>query len=756
MAASSRIYQVAVPTPLYRAFDYLAPSSLPSGARVRVPFGRRELVGVVLGEVEKSELPQNRLKTIAQSLDAGPILPPSLLELLRWAADYYHHPLGEVIHTALPVRLRQGRPASISGVAVWTLTPEGKAVDLETLKRSPAQRHLLEVLAPAPEGLEAEQLAQASARWKTALKALRTKGWVSSHQRDSRPLSTADLQGSPELNPGQLSAVTAVTAGLGQFCAYLLHGVTGSGKTEVYLNVIQQVLAQGKQALVLVPEISLTPQLVSRFERRFRARIAVLHSGLNDQERLNAWLAAREGKAPIVLGTRSAIFTPLKNPGLIVVDEEHDASYKQQDGFRYSARDVAVMRAARGKIPIVLGSATPSLESLKKAREGAYTLLELPDRTGGAGMPDVRLLDMRRLKPSEGLSPPLREAIAARLVKGEQSILFLNRRGFAPVWMCFDCGWVAPCRRCDAQLTLHQTISPGAKLDAHNAPAGGAPGMARIKRQKLLCHHCGAEQEMALRCPSCRGENLHPLGEGTERVEGALQKFFPQARIERVDRDSTSRKGALEEKLRRVHEGEADILVGTQMLSKGHDFPNVTLVGILNADQGLYGTDFRSGERLFQLIMQVSGRAGRADKPGEVLIQTWHPGHPLFTALQRHDFRGFADFALTERRETGYPPFSHLALLRAESPVNGAALTFLQEARTLAMRLSPGKGVKILEPLPAPMERRAGRYRAQLLVQSSSRAPLHAFLGPWVTELAEAKFSKKVRWSLDVDPVDMY
>lgn len=732
MVASPRIYQVAVPTPLYRAFDYLSPSSLPSGARVRVPFGRRELVGVVLGEVEKSELPPNRLKTIAQSLDAGPIVPPSLLALLRWAADYYHYPLGEVIHTALPVRLRQGRPASISGVAVWSLTPQGKAVDLETLKRSPAQRHLLEALALAPEGLEADQLAQASARWKTALRVLRVKGWVSSYTRDSRLLSTTDLQGSPPLNPGQLSAVTAVTADLGQFRTYLLHGVTGSGKTEVYLNVIQQVLAQGKQVLVLVPEISLTPQLVSRFEGRFRARIAVLHSGLNDQERLNAWLAAREGKAPIVLGTRSAIFTPLKTPGLIVVDEEHDASYKQQDGFRYSARDVAVMRAAREKIPIMLGSATPSLESLKQAREGAYTLLELPDRTGGAGMPDVRLLDMRRLKPSEGLSPPLREALAARLDRGEQSILFLNRRGFSPVWMCFDCGWVAPCKRCDAQLTLHH------------------------RKQKLLCHHCGSEQEVVRRCPSCQTGNLHPLGEGTERVEGALQKFFPQARIERVDRDSTSRKGALEEKLRRVHEGEADILVGTQMLSKGHDFPNVTLVGILNADQGLYGTDFRSGERLFQLIMQVSGRAGRADKPGEVLIQTWHPGHPLFGALQRHDFHGFAEFALAERRETGYPPFSHLALLRAESPVNGAALKFLQEARSLAKRLSPGMGVNILEPLPAPMERRAGRYRAQLLVQSSNRAPLHAFLGRWVAELTGAKFSKKVRWSLDIDPVDMY
>ena len=732
MSAAPRIYQVAVPTPLYRAFDYLATVSLVPGARVQVPFGRREMIGVVLGEVAQSELPTSRLKAITQPLDASAILPPPILALLRWAADYYHHPLGEVIHTALPVRLRKGRAPVVGGVKVWMLTHEGKAVDPQTLKRAPAQKHMLEALAAAAEGLNAEQLAKVSQRSAAALKALRSKGWVSSHQRDSPPVTNGNLPSAPELNPGQKSAVTAIVAKLDGFHPFLLHGVTGSGKTEVYLNVIEQVLAQGRQALVLVPEISLTPQLVVRFERRFRAPIAVLHSGLNEQERLSAWVRASAGRAPIVLGTRSAVFTPLKNTGVIVVDEEHDASYKQQDGFRYSARDVAVMRAAREKIPIILGSATPSLESLKNARQRTYTLIELPERTGSAVMPQVRLLDMRRLKPSEGLSLPLREALADRLKKGEQSILFLNRRGFSPVWMCFDCGWVAPCKRCDAQLTLHQ------------------------KKQKLLCHHCGAEQEVAQRCPSCRGENLHPLGEGTERVEGALEKFFPQARIERIDRDSTARRGALEEKLRRVHEGEADILVGTQMLSKGHDFPNVTLVGILNADQGLYGTDFRSSERLFQLIMQVSGRAGRADKPGEVLIQTWHPDHPLFAALQRHDFHGFAEFALNERRETGYPPYSHLALLRAESPTPGAALEFLQEARTLAVRLSPGEGVQILQPMAAPMERRAGRYRAQLLVQSNQRAPLHEFLGQWVRQLAEAKFSKKVRWSLDVDPAEMY
>ncbi len=755
MSAGSRIYQVAVPTPLYRAFDYLAYVLLEPGARVRVPFGRREMIGVVLGEVAQSELPASRLKAITQPLDACAVLPPPILSLLRWAADYYHHPIGEVIHTALPVRLRQGRVPVVSRVKMWALTSEGRAVDPQMLKRAPAQRHVLESLATTAEGLDVEQLAQVSQRSAAALKALHAKGWVNSYQRDPRPVMNRDLQPAPELNPDQKVSVTAIVAKLDGFHPFLLHGVTGSGKTEVYLNVIEQVLAQGKQALVLVPEISLTPQLVGRFERRFRVPIAVLHSRLNEQERLSAWLRGSEG-APIVLGTRSAVFTPLKNPGVIVVDEEHDASYKQQDGFRYSARDVAVMRAAREKIAIILGSATPSLESLKNARQGAYLLIELPERTGSAVMPQVRLLDMRRLKPSEGLSLPLREALAARLERGEQSILFLNRRGFSPVWMCFDCGWAASCKRCDARLTLHQTISPGAKLDAHSAPARGAPWMARIKKQKLFCHHCGAEQEVARRCPSCQGENLHPLGEGTERVEGALQKFFPRARIERIDRDSTNRKGALEEKLRRVHDGEADILVGTQMLSKGHDFPNVTLVGILNADQGLYGTDFRSSERLFQLIMQVSGRAGRADKPGEVLIQTWHPDHPLFGALQRHDFHGFAEFALNERRETSYPPYSHLALLRAESPTPDAALKFLHEARTLALHLSPGKDVQVLAPTPAPMERRAGRYRAQLLVQSNQRASLHEFLGHWVAQLAEAKFAKKTRWSLDVDPVDMY
>ncbi len=734
MAAPCRIYRVAVPTPLYKSFDYLAqPDAAPlcPGVRVRISFGKREIVGVVLEEAACSTIPKNRLKPVLQALDAQPLLPENLLKLLLWSAEYYHHPIGEVIHAALPVLLRQGRDAKAAGTMYWSLTPGGRALKAETLTRAPAQRRLLEILAAAPQGLDAEQLSTHAPRWAGTLKALRTKGWVCADRRDDLPPTYCTPQTSPELNPEQKSAVESIAAP-GSFNAYLLYGVTGSGKTEVYLNIVAKVLALGHQALVLVPEIALTPQLVDRFQRRFQIPIALLHSGLNEPERLRAWLLAAENKALIVLGTRSAVFAPLTRLGVIIVDEEHDASYKQQDGFRYSARDVAVMRAAREKIPIVLGSATPSLESLKKANEAAYTLLTLPDRAGGACLPQVKRLDMRRLKPSDGLSLPLREAIAARLEKGEQSLLFLNRRGFSPVWMCFDCGWVAPCRRCDAQMTLHQ------------------------RKQKLLCHHCGAEQGIVAICPTCQSRNLHPLGEGTERVEQALQQFFPKARIERVDRDSTRHKGALEEKLRRIHAGESDILVGTQMLSKGHDFPNVTLVGILNGDQGLYGVDFRSSERLFQLIMQVSGRAGRADKPGEVIIQTWHPEHHVFAAMQRHDFRGFAEYALAERRETGYPPYSFLAMLRAESPAPGAALKYLHDARALGANLLPDKTVQLMTPLTAPMERRAGRYRAQLLVQSSQRSPLQRFLGQWVAQLAEQKFSKKVRWSIDVDPIDMY
>lgn len=733
MAAEPKIYQIAVPSPLFGHFDYLPPrekARLSPGMRVRVPFGRgREVTGIVLGGESHSEVPRHKLKRIAQVLDDAPVLPATLLALLRWAADYYHYPLGEVLATALPAWLREGRSAKLPGVPVWSLTDAGRALEGGALTRAPAQRRLWEALADAPDGLEAEPLGALSARWREVMRNFEARGWIICRERTAESEAVPAPLPAPALNTAQIEAIAAIAGALDRYQCLLLHGITGSGKTEVYLGAIEKVLANGRQVLVLVPEIGLTPQLVERFRRRLGVPVAVLHSGLTDTQRFAAWSAAASGAVPLVLGTRSAVFTPIPRLGLIVVDEEHDASYKQQDGFRYSARDLAVLRAAREKTPIVLGSATPSLESLKNARDGGYRLLELPERPGVAELPVVRLLDMRKLAMDDGLSAPLRVAVAERLKRGEQSLLFLNRRGFAPVLMCYGCGWVAPCRRCDARLTYHQRSS------------------------KLICHHCGAEQPLPEKCPACAGAELHPIGEGTERLESALAKIFPQARLVRIDRDSTAARGALEDKLKAVHEGRADILVGTQMLTKGHDFPNVTLVGVVNADQGLYSAEFRAAERLFQQILQVAGRAGRADKPGEVLIQTWHPDHPLFTALVRHDFNGFADYALAERREAGFPPYSHLALLRAESPDRGAALSFLRAARAAA---SPPNGVQLMDPVPSPMERRAGRWRAQLLVQSGKRVPLHEFLDRWVREIGALKEAKRVRWSLDVDPADLY
>lgn len=737
MTSRLRIAQVAVPVPVRRSFDYLVPDHLDRpplrpGMRVRVPFGkRRSMIGVVTAVVSESGIAPARLKPLAEVLDSDPLLPPPMLDLLRWAADYYHHPVGEVFASALPARLRTRDRIQSVTVRSWHITPLGAEAQPRELGRARAQQRVLQALQAAPDGLEAQALAGLSRRWHAAVDALTKRGWVRSHDRDLLDASHVEAADAPRLTAAQATAVQAILAGRG-FAPFLLYGITGSGKTEVYLRVIDGVLARGEQVLVLVPEIGLTPQLITRFRQRVRVPLVVLHSHLTDQERAHAWLMARSGKARIVVGTRSAVFTPMPRLGFIVADEEHDASYKQQDGFRYSARDIAIMRANRQAIPIVLGSATPSLETLNRVSAGAYTQVVLPHRAGGANLPAIELLDIRRLATEDGLSHPLRTAVADTVARGEQALLFLNRRGFAPVWMCYGCGWLAPCRRCDARLTFHRASA------------------------RLRCHHCGAEHPLPDKCPACGITELHALGEGTERVESTLKRFLPAARVVRIDRDSTRAKGSLEEKLARVRRGDADVLIGTQMLSKGHDFPDVTLVGILNADQGLFGTDFRAAERLVQQIIQVSGRAGRATKAGRVLIQTFHPAHPVFAALQAQDYDNFAQYALAERREARYPPFAHLALLRAESPHAQAALGFLRTAAKLARGCAHEPEVQIMDPVPSPMERRAGRYRAQLLVQSSRRGPLHTMLDRWLDRLREHKASRSVRWSLDVDPVDLY
>lgn len=729
---SSPVLQVAVPSPLRRLFDYLPGThdirQLRPGIRVRVPFGRGQSVGVVVGIADHSDVEPGRLKPIHEVLDRQPVLPDDMLQLALWTSRYYHHPPGEVLATALPVLLRQGRPAHGQRVTCWTLTQAGRAIDPDTLKRSPRQAAVLAVLQQQQGPANQDTFATLSGDWRAALRTLTSKGWVEHHEAETVPASGSGDETGLALNPAQADAVSRVCAARG-FHPFLLYGVTGSGKTEVYLQIIEQVLAQGRQALVLVPEIGLTPQLLARFRRRFAVPLAVLHSGRNEPERLNAWLAAGNGSAPIVVGTRSAIFTPLARPGVVIVDEEHDGSFKQQDGLRYSARDLALVRAQRQDIPVLLASATPALESLHNAWQERYQLLELPERAGSAVHPRMELLDVRSRPLHEGVSEPLLERMGEHLSRDGQVLLFLNRRGFAPTLLCHDCGWVAECHRCDAHMTLHR-------------------GSGRLR-----CHHCGAERPLEPACPGCGSVDLRALGQGTERIEGFLRERFPDIGVVRIDRDSTRRKGALEDKLASVHSGSHRILVGTQMLTKGHHFPDVTLVGVIDADQGLFSSDFRAGERMAQLVIQVAGRAGRAQQPGQVVIQTHHPDHPLLQALVRQDYIAFARMALEERRQAQLPPFASLALLRAEATDREAPTRFLEQAAETARQIGHD-GVDLFGPVPAPMERRQGRYRAMLLLQAQDRNRLHRLLSPLAPALEQLPRSRNVRWSLDVDPLD--
>jgi primosomal protein N' (replication factor Y) len=668
-----------------------------------------------------------RLKPVAECLDAEPLISKDMLRLLVWVGEYYQHAIGEVIFGALPTLLRQGQAAEVKGVEAWRLTAAGRAVDAGSLKRSPRQAALLGLLAKE---LSADELDAVQENWRPVMRKLVEKGWVEVMERPCLPSPEIAAQPAPPpLNAAQQGAVSAVTAALDKFGVFLLDGVTGSGKTEVYLGIIESVLARGQQALVLVPEIGLTPQLLQRFQERFPVPIAVLHSGLSDRERLCAWLAAKNGDAPIVIGTRSAVFTPLARPGLIVLDEEHDLSFKQQEGFRYSARDVAVKRAQLEGLPVVLGSATPSLESLYNAAQGRYTRLELPERAGEARHPDIAVLDVRKQPMRDGLSAALVNAMRRHLEADGQVLLFLNRRGYAPTLLCHACGWVAKCKRCDAHMTLF---------------AG---------QRRLRCHHCGAERVAEPACPECKATELIPVGAGTERLEERLRQEFPDVGIARIDRDTTRRKGAMQSLLDGVHDGSSRILVGTQMLAKGHHFPNVTLVGMVDVDQGLFSADFRGPERMAQLIVQVAGRAGRAERRGQVLIQTHHPDHPLLQVLLRDGYSAFAQAALDERKQAQLPPFHYMALLRAEAVDADGPLRFLQRARELA---AGTRGVQILGPVPAPMERRAGRYRAQLLLSAANRGAMHRLLTPWVLQLEAEKLGRKVRWSIDVDPQEMF
>jgi primosomal protein N' (replication factor Y) len=734
MSDGQLILRVAVPAPLRDAFDYLPPQgpqgygALQPGVRVRVPFGRGTRIGILLGQAEATSVAPERLKQVMAVLDPEPVLPPDVLALARWASHYYHHPIGEVLAAALPVALRKGAKFVLRRFSRWHLTPSGRQALQDALKRAPKQAELLALLERHLQGLQAEQIRLKG--WRTIMRRWEARGWVEHHTSAQLPVEPRADE-ALALNAAQQAAVNAVLSVEG-FQTFLLDGVTGSGKTEVYLRLVAHCVERGRQALVLLPEIGLTSQIVQRFRRRLSVPVVVMHSSLSEQERLAAWWLAKTGEVPVIIGTRSAVFTPLARPGLFIVDEEHDLSFKQQEGFRYHARDLAVMRGHQVSAPVVLGSATPSLESLHNVDLGRYRRLELPERAGVAQHPEVTLLSLLGQPLQGGLAPPLIDAIMSHLKREEQVLLFLNRRGYAPVVICHECGWVAECKRCDAMLTFHK------------------------RSLRLRCHHCGAERPVDSQCRGCGSLALNALGQGTERLEQVLTERFPAARILRIDRDTVRHKGAFDALVDQVHAGEAQILLGTQMLAKGHHFPNVTLVAIVDADQGLFSADFRAPERMAQLILQVAGRAGRAEKAGRVIIQTHHPDHPLLQWLIQRGYRRFAEVALEERAQAGLPPFMSLALLRAEAVAPTAALAFLREASTAAPLDDRDGRVQLLGPMPAPMERRAGRYRAHLLVQAKKRADLHGFLDAWLPRLASLPGQRKVRWSLDVDPMEMF
>lgn len=668
-ALTTPYLRIALDRPLRQLFVYLPPAGcsarIEPGMRVRVPFGRQQLIGFVIDAIETAELPAKKLKPVLEVLDSEPVLDAGALALLQWAAEYYHHPIGEVLAAALPKSLRLGAP----------------------VKPGPKERR--------------KSVVEAATARKPA----------------------------PDLGKSQRDAVECICASMGKYAAFVLHGITGSGKTEVYLHVVERVLARGAGALIMVPEIGLTPQLVGRFRERFDAPVAVMHSALTDRERLDAWRATFSGKARIVLGTRSAVFAPVPNLGVIIVDEEHDASFKQHEGgFRYSARDLAVARAQRAAVPIVLGSATPALESLHNVATGRYTRLSLPRRYGQAQPPRVALIDLRTNAMHAGISTPAVQAIERHLNEGGQVLVFLNRRGYAPTLLCTACGWTAPCLDCDARLTVHRRIG------------------------RLRCHYCGADAPLPECCPQC-GFKVKPVGQGTERIEEALAQLFPQAPLIRLDRDMVRRRGDVEAAVQRMASGEGRILVGTQMVTKGHDFPNVTLVVVLNADQGMFSTDFRASERLAQTIVQVSGRAGRGEKPGEVLIQTEYPEHPLLLNLLADGYDGFARTALMEREQAAWPPFTRLAAVRDSALKAEHALAFLSEARALAR---PPRSVKLLGPVPAAMAKRAARFHAQLLIESPDRTALHRFISAWLPVIEQLPAARRVWWALDVDPIELF
>ena len=734
----SHIIRVAVPSPLRRLFDYILPNNSQCknstgradvGCRVTVSFGRQEVVGLIIAKTDSSDIDIEKLKPINKLLDSAPLIPSSLFELFNWAANYYQHPIGDALFSTLPILLRRGEELPDLGTRHWQLTKECPQTNDDSFVRAPNQKALFDRLkehGSVPDSIITKEFS------KTALAALKKKGFVESIRQSDEEVELTNIlkQDTLILNDSQSHALNNIDQH--QFNCYLLDGVTGSGKTEIYLQAIDKVLRYGRQALILIPEISLTPQTEERFRSRFNVPIVTLHSGLTDKQRLLSWTKAKMGAAKIILGTRSAVFTPLSDPGLIIIDEEHDQSYKQQEGFRYSARDLAIIRARKEGIAIILGSATPSIESLRNCELGRYKHLVLADRAGPAVQPDWSVVDLKSEECEAGVSASTLSAVKQTISEGHQALIFLNRRGFAPAIICHQCGWTADCKSCDSRLTVHRA------------------------RNRLICHHCEYQQRIPHLCPGCQSQQLVPVGEGTERSEDYLAKCFPTTKILRVDRDSTRKKGAMKAVYDTAKSGVPCILIGTQMLAKGHHFPNVTLVAVLDADSGLFSPDFRSHERLGQLLTQVAGRSGRGDVRGQVYIQTHQPQHPLLEILTTKSYASFTKTIMAERDLFQLPPFRYMALVRAESERSGEAEMFLRTARQIAeSHVMPSKKLEYLGPLPAIMEKRAGRYRYTLQISANKRSLIQPLLTSLSLALEKHRAARKVRWSIDVDPQEL-
>jgi len=724
-ASTKPILRVALPLPLRQLFDYLPGENAVrqfTGQRVQVPFGRRKLVGVIVELADGTDLPPEKLATVLDYPDGEQtVITGEVLELLRWCWRYYKHAPGEVVFNALPPLLRKTGQSIPPVPQRYRLTAAGKSRLLEPVGRIKAQVGMLGLI--GEDAVTEPQLRSYAPAWRKTLSRLIEQQWVVAE--DQQPPELMPTPG-PKLLEEQGLAVDAVVASQDGFQCHLLDGITGSGKTEVYLKVLEQVLQKGGQALLLVPEIGLTPQLVRRFEKRLGFEPVVTHSGLSEGQRLQAWALARNGLARLVIGTRSALFLPMPDLRMIILDEEHDASFKQQDGFRYSSRDVAVKRAALRDIPVLLGTATPSLETFSNAASGRYSWHRLRRRATGAAEPRWRVLDLIQQKMTAGISAVAMTAIGETLARGEQALVFLNRRGYAPVLLCHECGWHGVCTHCDSNLTWH------------------------MASRRLLCHHCDSAMPVPVICPACGADALQGAGEGTEQLEQVLSRAFADTPLLRFDRDNVRRKGEFERLARQVKAGESCLLVGTQMLAKGHHFPKVTLVVIVNLDQALYSADFRALERMGQLMVQVAGRAGRDQLPGEVILQTHYPRHESLLTLLTSGYEAFAGAICADRRAACLPPFSYQALLRADAHQKDDVRRFLEQAK----RCFPAGDAAIYGPFPAMMERRGGRTRWYLLVQANRRPDLHRQLDEWMSGLQKLPSMRKLRWSVDVDPQD--